>query len=219
MIKKSIYFLFFILLVQTACAQQEKYPFENEVTAFVKQDEKNSPQKQGFLFIGSSSIRMWADLETRFDRQPIVKRGVGGCTLNQLVNYYTNKILFPYQPRKVFVYAGENDIVDGADAQNVHKNFVRLCDTIKSQLPKTTIYFMAIKRGPAREKFAAEFVKANQLIKSYAAKTRKVKFIDTASPILNQEGKPDSTLFKEDGIHLKLNGYDLWEKTLKKHVL
>ncbi len=217
-IQKSLYFLFFVLSFHAACAQQEKYPFEKEVTAFAQKDAVNVPKKQEILFIGSSSIRMWSDLENRFAGKTIIKRGVGGCTLSQLVNYYTPIILFPYQPRKVFVYAGENDIAEGDSAQNVYKNFVRLCDTIKKELPGTKIYYMAIKRGPAREKFATEFIKANQLIKDYSAKTSKVKFIDTASPVLNNEGKPDTSLFYDDGIHLKPKGYDLWQTTLRKHV-
>jgi len=75
------------------------FPFADEIRAFKKQDSLHFPAKNGILFIGSSSIRKWTDLESRFSDKPIIRRGVGGSELWQLVDYYTPYILFPYQRR------------------------------------------------------------------------------------------------------------------------
>src|ERR1700712_4295861 len=105
---------------------QRGFPFDNEIREFKHQDSLHFPKPNGILFIGSSSIRLWADLEQRFAGKPIIRRGVGGCELSQLVKYYTPYILFPYHPRKIFIYAGENDIAANKTADSVFANFKTL---------------------------------------------------------------------------------------------
>jgi hypothetical protein len=61
-----------------------------------------------------------------FSDKPIIRRGVGGCTLEQLVDFYTPYILLPYQPKKIFVYAGENDIASDKSGAFVAAEFTKL---------------------------------------------------------------------------------------------
>jgi len=138
-----------LLLFLIGCAftanvfAQQGFPFDNEILDFKHQDSLSFPKPNGILFIGSSSIRLWSDLEQRFPDKPIIKRGVGGCQLWQLVDYYTPYILFPYHPRKIFIYAGENDIADGKSATFVADEFTKLWTMIHQQLPQAEIYFMS----------------------------------------------------------------------------
>src|SRR6201986_4790483 len=144
--------LFITLVFCTRAFAQTGFPFADEIKAFKHQDSISFPPKDGILFIGSSSIRKWSDLEQRFPGKPIIKRGVGGCELWQLVDYYTPYILFPYHPRKIFIYAGENDIAAGKSGQFVFEEFEKLFGMIRKQLPNATIYFLSPKMSPSREK-------------------------------------------------------------------
>ncbi|MEO6849145.1 MAG: GDSL family lipase, partial [Mucilaginibacter sp.] len=129
---------------------QSGFPFADEIRVFKHQDSLDFPKPDGILFIGSSSIRFWTDLQQRFPNAPIIRRGVGGCELSQIVKYYTPYILFPYHPSKIFIYAGENDIAAGETADSVFPNLKVLWSMIHAQLPKTKIYYMAIKPSPSR---------------------------------------------------------------------
>src|SRR6185312_8264838 len=163
--KKIFLILLSISLFIQAYAQQG-FPFANEIRDFKHQDSLNFPARNGILFIGSSSIRLWNDLEQRFAGKPIIKRGVGGCELWQIVDYYTPYILFPYQPRKIFIYAGENDIAGGKSSAFVFDEFQKLFEMINKRLPDATVYFMSIKMSPSREKYFKEVAVANELIKN-----------------------------------------------------
>src|SRR5882757_10245836 len=124
--KAKLIFLFLTLCIGSQLHAQTGFPFDNEIRDFRHQDSLKFPPKGGILFIGSSSIRKWTDLEQRFSDKPIIRRGVGGCTLEQLVDYYTPYILFPYQPKKIFVYAGENDIASDKSGAFVAAEFTKL---------------------------------------------------------------------------------------------
>src|ERR1700748_1634845 len=124
--RTKLVFLLLFLAFTTPVFAQHGFPFDNEIRDFKHQDSLSFPKPNGILFIGSSSIRKWTDLEKRFADKPIIRRGVGGCELWQLVDYYTPYILFPYHPRKIFIYAGENDINAGKPADSVTNNFKRV---------------------------------------------------------------------------------------------
>jgi hypothetical protein len=148
---KSKLLLFFLGCIFTSGVYaQQGFPFDNEIRAFKHQDSLSMPKSGGILFIGSSSIRLWADLEQRFAGKPIIKRGVGGSTIEQLLDYYTPYILFPYKPHKIFIYAGENDIAAGKPATFVAEEFTKLWGMIHQKLPKTEIYYMSVKPSPVR---------------------------------------------------------------------
>jgi hypothetical protein len=202
----------------TARAQQG-FPFDDEIRAFKHQDSASMPAKNGILFIGSSSIRKWTDLEQRFSNKPIVRRGVGGCTLEQLVDYYTPYILYPYHPRKVFIYAGENDIAAGKSGKYTAREFYKLWAMIKQNLPYAEIYFMAIKPSPSRAKNFTEVRIANSMVKDFLKGRNKSHYVDVATVILDPKtSQPDTALFESDMLHLNSKGYDKWQAVLQPLV-
>jgi len=214
--------LFFFLLSLTLTLRlfaQQGFPFADEIRAFKHQDSLDFPPKNGILFIGSSSIRKWTDLERRYADKPIIRRGVGGCELGQLTDFYTPYILFPYQPRKIFIYAGENDIASGKSVQYVADEFSKLWLLISQKLPSSEIYFMSIKQGIARAKYADGVNQANALIKAYLQNKPHSFFIDM-NAVIYKAGTtlPDSSLFQSDYIHLNMTGYDKWQKVLNAYV-
>ena len=216
---KKIFLLFVGVAIGVQVYAQQRFPFDNEILAFKHQDSISFPQKNGILFIGSSSIRKWTDLEQRFAGKPIIRRGVGGCELWQVVDYYTPYILFPYQPRKIFIYAGENDIAAGKSGTFVFEEFQKLWEMINRALPRATIYFMSVKPSPSRAKYFGEVAKANELIKSYLADKPNSAFIDVSSVLLKDHSAvPDSSLFQADYLHLNSKGYDRWQQVLEPFV-
>ncbi|TSD62678.1 hypothetical protein FFF34_019290 [Inquilinus sp. KBS0705] len=212
--------IFFVLAIAGITAKaQQGFPFDNEIRDFKHQDSISFPPKDAILFIGSSSIRKWTDLEQRFSGVPIIRRGVGGCTLEQLVDFYTPYILFPYHPRKIFVYAGDNDIAAGKTGTFVAEEFVKLWDMIHKQLPNADVYFMAVKPSNSRLKYIPEVNTANKLVAAFLAKTKKGHYVDLASVVLDANTHlPDNTLFEGDQLHLNSKGYDKWQAVLQPLV-
>jgi len=216
---KKIFLFILVVTIGSRVYAQKGFPFADEVAAFKHQDSIRFPPKDGILFIGSSSIRLWDDLEQRFPGKPIIKRGVGGSELWQLVDYYTPYILFPYHPRKIFIYSGENDIAGGKNADFVFEEFQKLYGMIRTKLPNATIYYLSIKMSPSREKYFKEVSVANNLIEGYLAGKPNSKFIDVNAPILKMSTSlPDSSLFKADYLHLNSKGYDKWQTVLEPFV-
>lgn len=217
--KLKLLLLFLVAGFATRSFAQSGFPYDNEIRDFKHQDSLSFPKPNGILFIGSSSFRLWDDLQERFPGKPIIRRGVGGCELSQIVKYYTPYILFPYHPRKIFIYAGENDIANGHPADSVLINFKALYQKIRTKLPKAKIYYLSVKASPSRAKFFDEDIKANKLVWAYLKGKPNSLYLDVNSVIYKPgTGKPDSSLFKPDYLHLNSKGYDRWQKVLEPYV-
>jgi lysophospholipase L1-like esterase len=197
---------------------KEAYPFESEIKAYKHQDSIAMPKIGGMLFIGSSSIRKWTDLPKHFPDKPIIMRGVGGSKISQWVDYYSPSIVYPYNPAKIFIYVGDNDIAAGAGAQDVYNNFVKLLGMIKEHLPNTGVYFMSLKLSPSRAKYYNEVTLCDQLISAYIKTQKNVYYIDVNTTLLTPKGLPDSTLFQKDMLHLNADGNDHWEKVIAPYL-
>jgi lysophospholipase L1-like esterase len=215
------HFLLALLISFTFCGAyaQQIMPFANEVKQYQRQDSLNFPKPGGALFIGSSSIRRWTDIGQRFAGVPIINRGLGGTEIGQWVSFYVPYVVTPYKPGKIFIYVGDNDLAKGKSAQYVADQFSSLWQIIREKLPDTEIYFMAIKKSPARVNAYDNVVIANNIIKAFTSTKTKTYFVDTATPILKAgTAVADSALFVQDMVHFNSKGYDKWETVLKPYL-
>ena len=195
------------------------FPFDNEVRDFMRADVTHFPKPGGILFIGSSSIKKWDDLEHSFPGKPLIKRGLGGSTLSQWVSYYAPYMVYPYKPAKIFMYSGENDVSIGRTPEEVAADFKTFDEMIKRELPAAKLYFMSIKSSPSRIGFTDAFNQSNRLIKDYIATTTKTVYIDVATVLLDEKTmQPDSSLFKPDYLHLNAEGYKKWAEVLRPYL-
>lgn len=205
----------------TACFQNEskKPPFWDEIQNFKKADSLKLPPPNGILFVGSSSFRLWSELETVFKDYNAINRGFGGANLID-INYYANDIIFPYKPRQIIIYCGDNDLpADTVDAPMLFGRFKTFYTTIRNRMPDVPIAYISIKPSPQRERYLPIVKEANHLIKSFLQTQPKAEFIDVFSPMLTPDGKFRPELYKEDSLHMNSKGYDIWIKAITPYLI
>src|SRR5207245_85827 len=108
--------------------------WEPEIAAFEQSDRANPPPQNAVLFIGSSTIRLWKSLPQDFPQQHVINRGFGGSEIADST-HFAERIIFPYQPRMVFLRAGGNDIHAGKSPEQVFSDFKEFAVKIHSKLP------------------------------------------------------------------------------------
>lgn len=205
-----------IACAQSTTASKEKTdaaPFAGEIAAFEKWDRQNSAPVNAVLFVGSSSIRLWQTAES-FPGLPVINRGFGGSQISN-VNHYAQQIVVKYKPRLIVFYAGDNDIASGKSSQQVADDFATFVDLVRADLPEVTIIYLPIKPSLARWKMWPQMQKANQLIADRWQRDKHFEYVDTATPMLGDDGQPRSELFLDDGLHMNPAGYEVWNEELR----
>lgn len=192
--------------------------WESSIVAFEQADRLKAPAQGGVVFVGSSSIRMWDDLEQQFGEGVVItKRGFGGSRLEDC-KQYLSRIVVPYRPRMVVVYAGDNDLAEGHTPQEVLASFRGFVEGVRAQLPDTRIAFVSIKPSPSRASLLGSIRQTNALISAYVASGSNLDFIDIFTPMLAADGNPRGDLFRADALHLNDSGYTLWKTVIAGHL-
>jgi lysophospholipase L1-like esterase len=208
--------LVFIYLVSTSAFSQTRKPFQAEIDEFKKLDSLQHPHKNPIIFAGSSSFRLWNNLQTDFPAYPILNRGFGGSTLLDLMDRLEETVL-KYHPKQVLIYCGENDFA--ADAKITPKEVCsRFKDVFyairKSQGRNTQIVFVSMKPSVARWSLESKFVAANQLIRSFLAVKHNTRYVDVHTPMLDPSGQVFPNLFIQDNLHMNAQGYAIWKELI-----
>lgn len=212
--------LLLVSLLVFGFVKAQNTPFYSEIQHFKEQDSIHFPPKHAILFLGSSSFRKWEDVQEYFPGYTIINRGFGGSTIPDAI-YYADEIVFPYNPKQIVIYEGDNDLAfsDQITADSVLNRFEKLFSLIRKHLPNTSIAFVSIKPSPSREKLMPEMQEANSLIKNFLKGKRNTAFIDVYHKMLNKDGTPNKSLFIEDELHMNAKGYAIWKKIIQPYLL
>jgi lysophospholipase L1-like esterase len=191
--------------------------WEPEIQTFEEVDRQHPPKPGAILFIGSSSIRLWRSLAQDFPSVQVINRGFGGSEIADSTAFAA-RIIVPYRPRMIVLYAGDNDLANGRTPKQVLDDFQAFVERVRKDLPKVSIAFISIKPSLARAHLMEKMREANAGIRAYAARQEGVAYIDVFTPMMTKEGKVRGELFVEDGLHLNRAGYELWRSVVGPYL-
>ncbi|HEX4958615.1 MAG TPA: GDSL-type esterase/lipase family protein [Lacibacter sp.] len=208
---KYCFSLLLVCFINAVSAQ----PYADEIAAFKKEDSLRFPAQHQILFIGSSSFRLLRDTSTFFPGYKILNRAFGGSTLEDVIRWRYETI-YPYQPKQIVMYCGENDFAssDTVTVELVLQRFRTLFQLIRAKYPAVPFVFVSIKPSPSRIHLINKVKDANQIIQAYLKTKPNTKFVNVFDAMLNENGSPDETLFKEDRLHMNPKGYAIWKQKL-----
>jgi lysophospholipase L1-like esterase len=213
-----------VILLSTGCrtvpnslAEHNSARWEKDIAAFEASDRTNPPPQGCILFVGSSSIRLWRTLAQDFPDLPVVNRGFGGSQVADSWTY-ADRIIFPYRPKQVIIYAGTNDLNDKKKPEIVFGDFVALVKKIRKGAPGARIGFIAAAPTHARWGIIEQFKEFNSLVKAYCQR-HNVDYIDVYPLMLGLDGKPKNDIFVKDGLHLNENGYAIWREAVAPYLV
>jgi len=188
--------------------------WESGIAAFEQKDLANPPPKKALLFIGSSTIRLWTMLAADFSGHRVINRGFGG---SQIVDstHFADRIIFPYEPRMIFLRAGGNDLAAGKSPEQVFEDFKEFAATVHAKLPETDIVYISLSPSIARWKQADKEKALNTMVEEFARQAPHLKYIETYQMVLGPDGKPRPELFIADKLHFSVEGYNLLKEKVR----
>ena len=192
--------------------------WEKEISAFEAKDRENPPPRNAIVFVGSSSIRKWTTLVEDFPHHQVINRGFGGSQLIADSVHFADRIVLPYEPRFIVVYAGGNDIHAGKSPEQVFADFQAFVEKVRAKLPKTEIAYISIAGNPSRWAEVEEVKTANRLIADYIKDKPGLKFIDVFPRMLGSDGQPQPDIFVADRLQMNATGYKLWTEIVGTYL-
>lgn len=203
--------------VPNSLAGHDSSKWEKEIAALVAPDATNSPPRNGIVFVGSSSIRLWKTLAADFPGRPVINRGFGGSQLADSV-HYADRIIIPCHPRQVIIYAGGNDLNAGKDPKLVFGDFVALVEKISTELPMARIAYISSAPNPARWSQVEKVRELNRLVAAYCHQHQMI-FINVFPLMLGPDRHPRPDIFMADRLHMNARGYAIWRDAVVGYLV
>ncbi len=197
------------LLLTPVFADDAPSKWEKEIAAFEAKDKTSPPEKGGIVFVGSSSIRKWTTLAEDFPHHRVLNRGFGGSQIADSVQF-AGRIVIPYAPRTVVLYAGGNDLNAGKAPESVFVDFLAFVARIRADLPETEIAVISVAGNPKRWAQVEKVRTLNALVADYCGKHPRMKFIDVFPAMMGSDGLPLPDIFLKDKLHMNEKGYRIW---------
>lgn len=191
--------------------------YQEAINEFKEADKTSALPKDLILFTGSSSIRFWESLKSDMAPHTILNRGFGGAHIAH-VNYHFSEIVKPYKPRAIVFFCGTNDLAALKSPSETFGDFDRFYSMVKKELPGTKLIVIGVKPTIAREYLINEEKEFNNLINNLATQEELLTYVSVWDSMLTAEGKPDPSLFVEDGLHINAKGYEIWTRLVRPEL-
>ncbi|WP_192346648.1 GDSL-type esterase/lipase family protein [Algoriphagus sp. Y33] len=200
-----------LLLFTLQFVYAQDIPFQEEVDRRAEEIDDSGWEKGSVVFTGSSSVRMWDNLQDQFPDIVIINSAFGGSQANDLL-IHLDKTVLRYAPSKVFVYEGDNDINAGKEVAEIMENLDKIVSQVHAKYPDTIINLIAAKPSPSRWDKKKSYLALNDLIRQYATTHEGVHIVNVWDIMLDDTGNPRADIFLEDNLHMNETGYELWKE-------
>lgn len=191
--------------------------WEDEIAAIEEVDHINPPPRGAVLFIGSSTIRMWKSLAEDFPDHQVINRGFGGSEIAD-ATHFADRLIFPHEPRQIFLRSGGNDIHAGRLPEEVAADFSDFVHTVHERLPNTEIIFIGLSPVPSRWSEADKNRALNRRVRRMALGMPRVSFVDAYDLSLTPDGQARPELFQSDKLHFNADGYKLLAARVRPYL-
>lgn len=186
---------------------------------------KNDKSMENIIFFGDSLTARY-DLEKFYSNKYIINKGINGNQTEDLLNRIDEDV-YEYNPSKVILLIGINDLINEVDAKDVLLNIETIINEIRFNRPSAKIYVESLY--PVDEQTINAKKSENQVdvfnkdIKTLngeiekMCKSNSVTYINMFDILVDNEGKLKK-MYSKDGIHLTNLGYLKVTSVLNKYV-
>lgn len=189
--------------------------------------EQTLEGKRLIVFAGDSLIQTfeWGEYFSIPDSDVvIVNRGIGGDTIDQLIDRSRVTFLGDHGPEKIFIMVGVNDVSEKVgeeefSPESVARKYRALLEAASAQVAPERICVHSILPVRGKKAFMNPAIRAvNTSLESYTNR-KGFCYIDAHKKFADATGQLNARYAFEDGLHLSAEGYRLWLEILTPYVL
>ena len=193
-----------------------------EKTKVITKKEEVVVMDDNYLFLGDSITEQY-DLDEYYNDLPVVNSGISGNKTKDLLNDLNNRV-YQYNPSKVFLLIGTNDIQSKVEDDVIINNIKKILEDIHENRPYAKLYLEAIYpvdegSSGAQDRTNKEIQSINASLEDYCKKND-ITFIDMYDLLLDPESDKDRLFedYSKDGLHISDEGYEVITEELMKYI-
>ena len=213
---KKIVLLAAALLLAVASFAQSEYNYQKR-SLF----EQLPIRGNDIVFLGNS-ITDGGEWNELLANPRVKNRGISGDRSSWMLDRLDP--IVGWQPRKLFLLIGTNDLAAGTPAAEVVANVRKIVERFQSESPRTKLYVQSVfpvndsfkKYAAKHGRHDADIVAVNKGLQALCAE-KGIVYIDLWTLLADKNGKLRADL-TNDGLHLMGEGYIVWRDAVLPYV-
>lgn len=195
------------------------FRWEKDINTFDSINAKEKYPNDAIMFLGSSYIRYWKNIREDIGYKNIIHRGFGGCNFRD-VAYYVKRIVYPHQPKALFMYVGNDITASEKDKtpDQVIELFKYIVKVVREKYPTMPITWLQISPSEKRWTVWDKITEVNNLAEAYCKSQPNMYYLPSADKFLGEDGKPITKYYRDDKLHYNEEGYKVWGKNIAEKV-
>ncbi|RLQ22210.1 hypothetical protein DWB85_07930 [Seongchinamella sediminis] len=179
-----------------------------EVDAYARKDRASKLPDQPVVVVGGRRVKLWRGLEDLLAPQPVLMRGLGDATVDDLIHNYERLIGF-YRPGAVVLLPSSSEFRIRANktAENLAQGIEELVELNRYHAADSTFYVITPLKTPLYAADDRTVEETTRLLHDWAASLEQVKILDANRLLVKPDGRPNPAYYRADGINLNEHGY------------
>lgn len=182
--------------------------FKAEIELLKQKSQVKQNQKDLIVFYGSSTIRLWSNLERDFPKHNILNLGFGGAFIHSMVSHFET-LFTGLSPKAIFLYLGGNDLNLELSNEGIITQSKALIEAIHQRFPQTKIYHISIKPSLERQEHLHSIQAINHAMHHLTKECAYLTQIGLFEALLDQNQNIRKDVLLQDGLHLNPEGYSI----------
>ena len=175
-----------------------------------------------YLFLGDS-ITDFYDLDEYYEGLPVVNSGIDGNDTQDILDDMENRV-YQYNPSKVFLLIGTNDIDHGDSLDSIVDRIEQILLEIREIRPYAELYLESIYPVMEGERAVnsrtnEKIITINKRLEDFCKKEQ-ITYIDMFDLLVDSSSEKVqiNPKYTKDGLHLSDEGYDVVTNEVKKYL-
>ncbi|TDG12751.1 hypothetical protein E2F43_14375 [Seongchinamella unica] len=179
-----------------------------EIDAYARQDRASKLPERPVVVVGGRRVKLWSGLEDMLSPVPVLMRGLGDATVDDLIYNYERLIGF-YRPGAVVLLpsASEFHIRANKSAEDLASGIEELVELNAYHADDSRFYVITPLKAPLYASEASTVEETTRLLNDWAAAQDHVEILDANRLLVRPDGRPNPAYYRPDGINLNEHGY------------
>ncbi|MEH6588514.1 MAG: hypothetical protein V7720_18320 [Halioglobus sp.] len=179
-----------------------------EMDAYARKDRISKLPENPIVVVGGRRVKLWTGLEDLLAPRPVLMRGLGDATVDDLIHNYTQLIGF-YRPHSIVLLPSNSEfhLRANKDADELVSGIQELVDLDFKYQSTRRFYVISPLKTPLYPSDDDTVDEAVSLLQDWASDTSRIQILDINALLKGGDGEPNPSYFRADGVNLNEHGY------------
>ena len=187
-----------------------------EVDDYTRSDQGIQLPENPVVVVGGRRVKLWHGLEDLLAPEPVLMRGLGDATIEDILYHYERLVAF-YRPAAVVFLPSDSEfhIRDSKSAGDYIQTIQQLAKLDSELGPDWPLILLSPIKTPLRPGDHHKIDDITGQLQRWGASREKVVILDSNALLAGSDGRPNPAFFRPDGVHLNEGGYLILSLQLK----